>query len=56
MQREQSKHWRFIYQVPSHFRKRNDAVKNADAIAYWMEKIKAVEEKLKFLEIKTTIN
>jgi DNA-directed RNA polymerase subunit RPC12/RpoP len=46
IQREISKNWDFISQVPSDLRPKKGAIENEDAKKYWIDRIKQVEQKL----------
>jgi hypothetical protein len=46
IQRENSKHWDNISQVPYDLRPKKDAITNEDAKNYWIGRIKEVEQKI----------
>lgn len=46
IQRENSKHWDNISQVPSELRPKKGAIANEDAKNYWINRIKDVEQKI----------
>jgi DNA-directed RNA polymerase subunit RPC12/RpoP len=43
---DRSKHWNYIHQFPSAFRSKPAEILNQEAIAFWMAKIREVENKL----------
>lgn len=47
IQRENSKNWDSISQVPFNQRPKKGAISNEDAKNYWLDRIKGVEQKLK---------
>lgn len=50
VQREISKNAQFIYGLPDEIRDKKQNAKNEEAKNYWIEKIKSVEEKLRWVE------
>lgn len=53
VQRENSKYWSFIGQIPYELRPKKGAIKNEEAKQYWFDRIKEVEQKLKIVSKKS---
>ena len=54
IQIEKSKHWTTISQVPLEFRAKAGVITNEEAIRYWLNRIKEVEQKLEIIKIAKT--
>jgi hypothetical protein len=50
IEREKSKYWNFISEIPYELRPRNEAVSTEDAMKYWFGRIREVELKLAHLK------
>jgi DNA-directed RNA polymerase subunit RPC12/RpoP len=53
-EREKSKNWNSISQVPLEHRSKKDVITNEEAIYYWIKRIKEVEQKLEIIKMSNT--